>query len=265
MHRTKKHKQPHKQRGQRGVKIPHVLVNYARTFMPPAMRTKLTFQKTINFNNTGTAHANIRFAPTFLYDVDPTLGSTSMAGFAELTTIYRYYRMRSCKYVVSAASDDVSPSVLCVCPVNFDPGVNAAGFQAYLSNPISKHTTITSQTPRVIRGKFSLSQFGGVNEELIPDAYSGTSTTSPANNIWLFIGNSIPGTMTNGISADIALTIEADFFEIASPATFFRFEDGKYRLDPHRQQKNADQYAVASRTYPSQVLTRSRSLGSLKI
>jgi len=218
---------------------PKEMVNRSINFMPTAMRTTLRYQKTINFNNTGVNHANIRFAPSYLYDVDPVLGSTSMAGFAELTAIYRYYRFRSCRWRITAASDDTAPSVLCVCPVNFDPGVNTANFQNYLAARRAKITTLTSQMVRSLRGSMSVADIGGVLEVLLPDAYSGTSTTSPANNIWLFIGTSCPGTMTNGITISIVMDITADYFELAQPATFFRGATGLYKLDPSKDQVNA--------------------------
>jgi len=213
----------------------------------------LRYEKTINFNNTGVNHANIRFTPSWLYDIDPTVGSTSMAGFVELTAIYRYYRFRKCKYTIDAASDDTSPSLLTACPVNFDPGANTANYQNYLSARRAKQVMITAATPKKLIGEFTIADFGGVMECLIPDAYSGTGTTTPANNIWLFVGNTFPsGTMTNGISARIQLDVEADYFELAQPATFFRGSNGIYAPDPTKPQTNAMACRVNSIMYASE-------------
>lgn len=184
----------------------------------------LRFQKTANVNNAGVSHANVRFSPTYTYDVDPILGSTAVPGFSELTAIYRWYRVRRVRYKVSIVNTETFPIVACTCPVNFDPAANTPNFQNYNSSRRAKTKVLSiagGMDRAVLSGQFSIADFGGAAEILLPDVYGGTGSASPANLIWLFVGiNTVAGgALVGGATFDIDLDIELDFFELSNPST----------------------------------------------
>jgi hypothetical protein len=200
---------------------PYELIYRGINYMPESFQTTLKYQKSFQMNNAAVSHANVRFTPTFCYDLDPTLGSTAMSGFAELQTIYRAYRLRNCTYRVSFVNSDTTPSTVCVCPVNFDPAANTASYQNYFSATRASIRLLasTGARPEVIRGELSIADFGGAVQGLYPDSYSGFGTTSPNNNIWLFVGADATGAgvLTNGVSVSLELFLTIDFFELAQP------------------------------------------------
>jgi len=205
------------------VSVPSRLINRSLNFMPSVFTTTLRFNKSNTLNNVGSATGSIRFTPTYAYDVDPSLGSTAMPGYLELSTLYRNYRMRSCRWRLTAANADVHPVIVYVCPVNFDTGANYAGYQALLSNNRSKKVmlSLAGGLDRAdLQGSFNLTDFGGSVALTIPDSYSGTSTgTDPGNNIYLNVGIFSYGVLANGVPYSLDIEIELDFFELATPAT----------------------------------------------
>jgi len=197
--------------------------NPAGTFMPPRMRTTLCFSANTAINNVGASTANIRYTPTFVYDIDPTLGSTSAPGFTELVGLYRFYRTDSAKVEVNFANNDAFPSAVAICPSNTDPGATgaAATVRSYFSNPLSRHRIcgpLTGANTCFVRASASTAQFGGVAWTGQIDSYSATGSTAPSNNWYFFIGLETNGTLVNGIFVDVKITIVVDFFEYANPS-----------------------------------------------
>jgi len=217
---TKKKKSQQHWKEKRGI----VLVNKNINPFPSRYRTKLTFQKNTQiFNNV--AYANVRFIPTYVYDVDPTLGSTALPFFTELAGIYRFYRLIHSRITVSASNLDAGVlGTVYVCPVNADPTQNTANFQNYLSNPRCKSKTIGfangNGSMQKISSFLGIDEFSGVVWTGQIDAYSAnTSGTAPPNNAYWNIGYLANTTIVNGIFADIKLILEIEFFELTTPGT----------------------------------------------
>jgi len=190
------------------------------TFMPPRWQTTLRFSKEVVMSNVASGWANVRFAWTSCYDVDPILGSTSMPGFAELAAIYRYYRaVRSSIRVDFGNLDNLSGTAV-ICPVNFDPTANTTTYQNYLSSRSAKHRPIGSLngTGAVsVRHATSIKAFGGT---LVPalDSYAAVVTTVPVNNIYWLVGCYMNNVMTNGVTVNVFIDITLVFFELSTPA-----------------------------------------------
>jgi len=194
--------------------------------IPPRLRIKTRFQKTINLNNAGLMSANVRFEPTFCFDVDPVLGSTAMPFFAEVMGLYRFYRTIRSKITVQYCNLEGGFSILgCVCPVNFDPTANTLLYQNYLSNPNSKSKLIgiaTGEDTGTIHHHATTAGFAGSRWLGDADYYSALGTgTAPQNNWYWYVGISTSNAAGFGNGAQIAITMEVEFvaFEETSPSS----------------------------------------------
>ena len=117
---------------------PIITINRSLNYMPSRLRTTLKYNTSGILNNAGVVFANVRLKPTDAYDVDPTLGSTSMPGFTELAAIYRYYRVRACLFKADFSNRESFPLMAYVALVNQDPGQNSSAYQNYLSSRRTK-------------------------------------------------------------------------------------------------------------------------------
>jgi len=165
--------------------------------------------------------------PTYLYDIDPALGSTNMPFFTELAGIYRRYRLVKCKMVLSFANRETFPVVVYIVPDNSDPGNNSATPATFFSNPLCKKMVIggTSGNNRgTLRHSFTVAQFAGSVDAHLDDQYSarmdGTGGQPPQAITFVF-GCVTTGsdnlTTTGGLSLSIDLKLTFDVFEVTSP------------------------------------------------
>jgi hypothetical protein len=191
---------------------------------PPRLRTNLRFSKFFTISAAAASAANVRFVPTFLFDVDPIVGSTSVPGFTEWGGIYRFYRVNSAAIRCSFANAQAFNVVCYVCPVNFDPGANYSGTaaQTYLSNRLSQSQVagpLTGNGQVELSHRVTTAGFGGAANLLTTDSYSaGVSGGAPGNNYYFTVGIVGTGTVSTGVDVEVFLDIEADFFELQSPA-----------------------------------------------
>jgi len=213
---------PKKAKGKKkGTKVP--LYRGVKT-IPREMIITNRFNKYGVVLSAGNTFGNIRFEPTYAYDVDPTLASTAMPFFSELTAMYRVYRVEAFTYDITVSNNETAQAALAyVCPVNFDPGVNTASFQNYLSNSYSRKSILgpsTGNSRGRFRGTVTQAQFVGLEEHRVEDTTTGASTTAPSNNIWIMLGFGVTtGVQAAGLSYTADLNITIRFFERASPPT----------------------------------------------
>jgi len=190
--------------------------------MPARMETRLTYQKTVAVANAGFTYANVRFTPTSAYDVDPTLGSTAMPGFSELSGIYRFYRVRSfvCRARFSNL-DSATTGTVYICPTNIDPGANASPNQPYISNRRARTDIIGplngNGVSKALVVKAGPDTYGGVVWTGQLDSYCAGVASTPTNNIYVAAGFQANTAMTSGVNLDISITIRLEFFELSSP------------------------------------------------
>jgi len=200
-------------------------VNRSLNFMPSRYRTTLVFDKATIMSNTGLQYTNIRFSPTFCYDVDPIVGSTAMPGFAELGGIYRFYRCNGSRIRVSFANmEPAVAAVAIVCPTNFDPTANTATVVNFLSNRRSKTKPLgplSGMDASIITDQFKVAEFSGVVYTGQIDNYVGSvSGGSPTNNAWWYVGAYFSGASTTaGVFVNAHIEVDIDFFELNTPST----------------------------------------------
>jgi len=162
--------------------------------LPDRYRTNLRFWKQLSFNFTASFVSNVRFRPTAAFDVDPTVGSTAMAGFAELATLYTSYRVLSSHIRVEAITTSVAnpPTIIVGCQ-NTDPGaaLSAANVIATKEQPYSQYKMLglSGSPPMVISNKMSTEKIYGSKAVLFDDNFSSLVTSTPNNNwFWSICG-----------------------------------------------------------------------------
>lgn len=168
--------------------------------------------------------ANIRFTPTFAYDVDPVAGSTAMPGFVELSALYRFYRVDSANINVSFSNKEAFPAECYISAVNSDPGANynSAGAATYLAQRTSKSRVVGSLTGNsvvVLKDTQTTAGFGGSSNMHMGDLYSAsTAGGAPANNWYWTVGIIGDAVLVSGVDARVQIDIDLEFYEVASPS-----------------------------------------------
>lgn len=189
------------------------------------LRVTLKYLASGVINQTGLTYANVRYEPSYAYDVDPALGSTSMPGFAEYAAIYRLYRVRSSRIRVTYANLEAFPVVFCICPANTDPGSNTANYKNYFSSTLGRTKTIgplTGNSAGVLSHAASTNVIGGVKDMQVLDGYCGSTNggTVPPNNWWWFVGVLGFSNFTGaGLGIQASIEVEVEFFELLNPST----------------------------------------------
>jgi len=203
---------------------PTVMVVKSLNFMPDRLRTVLSFNGNGNLNNGGFTYANSRLIPTYAYDVDPVLASTSLPGFAEMQTIYRSYRVNWFRQVCAFSNEEAFPILVYMCPLNVDPGADTTLFQQLLSNKRCVKTLLGPLTGNGIStldtGRVGVDEFGGTAMTLADDKTAAQTTSAPQNNLYIATGVITNGvnTLANGCFVTTDLYIEIDFFELLTPS-----------------------------------------------
>lgn len=91
--------------------------------VPDRLKTTLRFWKALAIDQSLSPNQMVRFQPSAAYDVDPTVASTAMAGFNELSALFRSYRVKSSRIKVETACTSLDSMVqVTVLPTNSDPG-----------------------------------------------------------------------------------------------------------------------------------------------
>lgn len=191
----------------------------------PRLRASLRFHKWLNINNAGLQAANVRFEPTYAYDVDPTVASTAMPGFTEYGAIYLQYRVRAARIKCMFSNTEAFTMTCYVTPVNTDPGANyiASTAQQYESSRLSKSECIGPLTGNGIcdlQDYQSTAGFGGARDTQTADLYCGSTAGSAPNNNWYWtVGCVSLNNLITGVNCNVVIDIEVEFFELASPSS----------------------------------------------
>jgi hypothetical protein len=201
-----------------------VVIPRSLGWAPRRVRASLLYHAFGVVNNVGIAHANVRYTPTYAYDIDPLLASTAMPGFTEWGAIYRFYRTHSSSIRVTFSNKEAFPITSCICPVNFDPTANTASFANYFSSRLSKTAAagpLTGNGVNVLQNSFTTADIGGVASIQTLDSYCAQTSgaAAPGNNWYWFVGILTDGSLlVNGVFFDVALTVDVEFFELQSPS-----------------------------------------------
>lgn len=182
------------------------------------MRTRLQYNFMGVVSATGTDYASQRFAPTNVYDVNPTLGSTAAVGFTEWAAFYRFYRLVQATIIVDFVNNEAIAETVCIMPFNNDPGANLnwlpyCGYNKYKLLSLAPATG--SSSGRLTMTCTTDSFAGAANSGTI-DSYCAATSGSPSNNWWFLVGSNTDGTAagtTLGVTICVQVKMVVDFFE----------------------------------------------------
>ncbi len=193
---------------------------------PSRLRTKLRFSKFVTMSAAASTAANIIFAPTYAYDIDPTIGSTAMAGFSEYAQMYRFCRVQASNIVLHFANQQSFNVVAYVTPVNTNPGANyaASTAQTFLANPFTRQAILgplTGRNTAIVRHSETTAKYAGAWNARVNDTYVGSTTgaSSPTNNWYWTVGVVGTASVSTGVDVLVTLDIDIEFFELTNPSS----------------------------------------------
>jgi len=194
---------------------------------PKSAEVELTYAVLANILQAGGhATASRRYNPCYAYDVDPLVGSTAMSGFTEWGALYNEYRVLASTISICAVNDDAFPTLMYVCPINFDPGANYATPQTLISNPNCRHHMFgLASGAEAWRHTHHIksSRMLGLTEEQTRVCTELRGTTSggvaPVNPWFWQVGIDGSVNLVNGVWAEIQVKIWVLFQEVNTPST----------------------------------------------
>jgi len=203
----------------------YTFVSPSKWMAPARMGVTLRFHKFVDISAAAVPAANVRFCPTFVYDVDPTVGSTSTPGFAEWGALYRLYRCQASRIRVSFINNDTGNCYVCyIASQNSDPGNNHSSTvaQTQLSQRLTKSGVVgfaNGSSVVELSNSQTTANFGGARNAQITDSYTGTvAGLSPGNNWYWDVGIVGIQNITNGCVASCVIDMDTEFFELTNPS-----------------------------------------------
>lgn len=185
---------------------------------PPRMPVKLKYWGQQVLSLAASLSANYRWRPTAAFDVDPALGGTSMAGFAELAGFYATYRVSASQIKVTVNNPSgVSPVTVIVLPMNADPtnAFGAANIIASMGNPYakSKLTSLLGGPPSVIENSMTTVKIFGDSEVFYDHNFTSLVTTVPTNNWFWNLCLYAPAFIATNIVCQVEITVDCEFYD----------------------------------------------------
>lgn len=189
---------------------------------PPRTQVTLRYWNNVSLVNVGVNSANKRFNVTNAYDIDPTIGSTSLGGFVAYATLYRFYRVIAYKAKARCSNLETFPVTVFLTPFNVDPGANANNQLACLTNPRTSSATLgplTGNGIATISQSETVWKYGGSMNPMLADVYSGSTTgSSPTNNMYVELGSYGTANGVSGVLCELTIDITLQFFELQDPS-----------------------------------------------
>jgi hypothetical protein len=184
---------------------------------PPRMLMKLKYWTQIGLVLTVNTFANYRFRPTAAFDVDPALGGTAMAGFAEASAFYQTYRVSKSAIKVTLLNPSTTlPVTLIVLPMNADPtnSFGVANIIASMGNPyaVSK-TSGSSAFPARVSAEMTTKKIFGDAEVLFDHNFTALVTTVPNNNWFWNVCVLSPAVIATAVYAIVEIEVDCEFYD----------------------------------------------------
>jgi len=175
------------------------------------------FSSGFNLNLTATTNASVRFRPTGLFDVDPLVGGSNLAGFLELAALYSHYRVLSSKIDIRCSNASTSDFVIFrLGPLNADPGVtpSAAFFLALSEQPYVKTgvCSMIGAPPLNMVNTMSTEKIFGSRSSLFDDNFEALTTAVPNNNWYWIVAASALRTIAQNVDVFMTITCDTEFY-----------------------------------------------------
>jgi len=172
-----------------------------------------------SINNAGFKYANIRYRPTSFYDVDPSVGGTTIVGYTLWSSVYQYYRVRSFNFKFTATNADAFGYQMQCLPLQLDPGANnSTAYSTWKMNEYCKSAQLSdkggSPDTKTIVNRVNCRQFVGDKTQAVDDNYASAFGTSPSNNIYMPAGIYSPANnFVNGCQSIITCLLRVEMWE----------------------------------------------------
>lgn len=204
--------------------IPLHYVGGMNSFNPENLVVDLTFtDTTFKRTDVGQPAFNFRFRAS-AFDVDPLLGSTSIPGFTELSSLYQAYRVRGMRIDTVITNMEAFPITVGIMPGLTDYGNNllsqSSVAQYINSNPWSRSYNLGlsgsgSESHHFVETVSTGQVFGDIVWET-DDGFAAFVTTNPANMwYWNVMGHSPSGAnfTASGVVTDTRVTLQIMFYQ----------------------------------------------------
>lgn len=189
------------------------------SFMPDQFRTMLRFDKIVSAPMTTGAPGIIAFLPTAAFDVDPVIGSPTMAGFNQFAEFYNQYRVLASKIKVSLSNSSATiPVSLYVMPTTLNPGLfSAADILSMRGNPFCKwkNVALLGGGTTTITNQMSSRRMVGSDAVLFEQGYASPVTTSPVDNWYWAIAWESPAAIASTQYLNIEIIVDLIFYDRA--------------------------------------------------
>lgn len=224
MQRNKKNRKNPKKPAKRFAVIdsrPQFIQNVPRNLLisPDIFETRFKYTVMGAMNSAGAGHYGIRFRPTALYDVDPVLGSTAIAGFNEYAALYNNYRVVSFTTKFVPLNLESFPIHVVLAVSNLDPGAGPAAVvvKSWFDQSQSKDGDLSAKfgvDKVILTNSINVQKYVGSRAQQFDDSYASQVSTVPTNNVFVNLGIYSPSTnFVNGIIYRVTFTIVAQFYE----------------------------------------------------
>lgn len=165
-------------------------------------------------NNASALLCSWRYRMNSVYDPDPLVGSASVSGFTEWSSIYSTYRVIEFKYEITIANQEAYPLQVSVCPTQFDLGANSTAVPEFGEAKYGRQTIISTtggQDRCRMIGKINLTKFFGPSY-LYDATFNSAVTSNPSTLLYFNIGLYTPSVLVKGVVTSVRLTYVTQFY-----------------------------------------------------
>jgi len=184
--------------------------------VPDRILTKLKYLSTAALTAVASDTASRQFRANGIYDTDPALASTAIAGFAEWIAFYNFFRVIATEVDCEFINLDTAPTVF---NVGFETTFFTANTKNYPyfgePNQLSRLSAGIGANPVRLKKRMLMKDVMGDLIPITDQDYVGTGTSNPASLIYVSIAQSSPNAVAivNGSFVRCQLTYEVEFFK----------------------------------------------------
>lgn len=195
-------------------KVDNRMVKF-NSVIPDRVLVKMKYLSTSPLTAVASDTASRQFRANGIYDVDPALASTAIAGFAEWMAFYGSYRVIATEVDCEFINLDTAPTVY---NVGFETVFFTANTKNYPyfgePNQISKLSAGIGANPVRLKKRMQLQHLLGDTANLTDQDYTGGSAANPASLLYVSIAQSSPSAVAivNGSFVRCQLSFDVEFF-----------------------------------------------------
>jgi len=201
--------------------------------MPDRMRVKLSFNKLIRMNHAGFASIGTRFQWNSAYDIDPTVGSAAIPGYAEYSALYSYYRVMSTRATVRMVNYEGFDVFANLRLTNTDPGTSSSNAVIDASLPHAKKallkpcgftTGVAMPNEKTLSIGISASRLLGDRAARTDAEYRAITAGNPTDLLWvgLMLETGTGSLFANGVEVLWTIEIMVEFTSFIEVLTAFK-------------------------------------------